>query len=153
MIPKLKRISGAPYLVLPPGTHWCTWAEIRNEFARNRQREFVLGGLTSAAKLLMNAGCKTIYVNGSFVTSKPEPDDFDACWDTTSVNQSILDPIFFDIDHPRDAQKRRFWGEFLPVDFRIEGGTSFFDLFQREKFTGKPKGILGIDLRRENDFE
>jgi hypothetical protein len=35
---------------------------------------------------LRDAGCKRVYLNGSFVTSKDEPGDFDACWDPTGVD-------------------------------------------------------------------
>ena len=29
----------------------------------------------------MGAGVEVLYLNGSFVTAKPDPGDYDACWD------------------------------------------------------------------------
>ena len=40
-----------------------------------------MAGLRAALESLKSAGCRTVYLNGSFVTSKEAPNDFDACWD------------------------------------------------------------------------
>jgi hypothetical protein len=126
---------------------------MRSRFAYNSQRRFICGGLGVATDLLRRSGCKAIYLNGSFVTSKDEPGDFDACWDTAGVNEAQLHPIFLEFDNECEAQKLKFWGEFFPVNFAIEGGTSLLEIFQKEKFTGKPKGLLAINLGFEDDFE
>ena len=94
-------------------------------------------------------GCRTAYVDGSFVTAKPLPMDFDACWAIDGVDADRLDPVFLDFSNSRARQKARFGGEFFPADLP-EGitGKTFLEFFQTDKETGAPKGIVAIDLRR-----
>lgn len=132
---------------LPPGIHKATWAEIENRLGTTPWRRFLLIGLREALDLLANAGCRTAYVDGSFVTSKLAPADFDACWTPHGVNLDALDPILLDFSKGRQAQKRRFGGELLPADSSADlSGTSYLDYFQRDPRTANPKGILAIDL-------
>jgi hypothetical protein len=98
---------------------------------------------------LREAGCRLVYLDGSFVTAKANPGDFDACWDVQNVNEERLDPAFWDFSHGRASQKQRFLGEFFPAQLP-EGATgrAFLHFFQISKATGEPKGILAIRLRR-----
>jgi hypothetical protein len=90
-----------------------------------------------------------VYVDGSFVTAKPQPDDFDACWDIHGVDPNALDPVFFDFANHRAAQKARFLGEFFPAQLPEGGsGRTFLEFFQADKNSGDPKGIIALDLRR-----
>jgi hypothetical protein len=61
-------------------------------------------------------------LDGSFVTTKERPGDFDACWDIRFVDDAVLDPTFLDFSQGRAAQKRRFLGEFFPAQLP-EGAT------------------------------
>ena len=99
--------------------------------------------------MLRAAGCRLIYLDGSFVTSKPEPGDFDACWGIEGVEVEKLDPIFLDFSDGRARQKERFLGEFFPADIP-EGltGKTFLEFFQTDKESGEPKGIVAIDIGR-----
>lgn len=109
----------------------------------------MLAGLRQGIEQLKAAGCETVYVDGSFVTAKPQPGDFDACWDVTNVNPSLLDPVFLDFGNRRAAQKARFLGEFFPAHFpNGTSGTTFLEFFQTDKSSGDPKGIVALDLRR-----
>jgi len=75
--------------------------------------------------------CRLVYLDGSFVTTKTHPGDFDACWDIQGVDQEALDPVFWDFSRGRAAQKRRFGGEFFPAQLP-EGATgrAFAEFFQ-----------------------
>ncbi len=108
----------------------------------------MLAGFREACELLRKAGCRLVYLDGSFVTTKPHPGDFDACWDIKDVDEDALDPIFWDFSQGRAAQKRRFLGEFFPAQLP-EGATgrAFVEFFQVNKLTGEPKGIVAIRLR------
>ena len=133
--------------LLPPGIHDCTWAEIVGRFGSSPYRQTVLAGLEEATRLLARAKCRRLYVDGSFVTRKPFPGDFDACWEPAGVDVSLLDPIFLDFRNHRAAQKARFRGElFLSTSVADGRGTTFLDFFQIDKATGKPKGIVALDL-------
>jgi len=109
----------------------------------------LLKGLREALEILKAAGCRLVYIDGSFVTSKAEPNDFDACWAISGVNIDMLDPILLDFSNSRARQKERFAGEFFPAE-APEGATgqTLLTFFQIDKETGDAKGILVIDLRK-----
>ncbi|APJ04239.1 hypothetical protein AXG55_10100 [Silvanigrella aquatica] len=46
----------------------------------NPRREALMIGLKSAIENFRQAGVKRIWIDGSFVTSKFEPNDIDGCW-------------------------------------------------------------------------
>ena len=106
-------------------------------------------GLNRALILLKQAGCTTVYIDGSFVTAKNEPNDYDCCWEPAGVDSKILDSTFRDFTPPgRARQKAKFGGEFF-ISSTIENATQkpFLDFFQTDRETGQPKGIVAIDLR------
>jgi hypothetical protein len=134
---------------LQPGIHWVTWRDMAASFGFTERRVWLIEGLREALILLKLAGCPTAYVDGSFVTAKPQPMDFDACWAIDGVDPQRLDPVFLDFSNSRARQKARFGGEFLPADL-AEGmtGKTFLEFFQTDKETGEPKGIVALNLRR-----
>ena len=67
--------------LLPPGVHWSGWDELGDRFGSNPWRRRLMSGLRAALENLASAGCSVVYINGSFVTSKDFPNDYDACWD------------------------------------------------------------------------
>ena len=132
---------------LPPGIHSATWDEIVQRYATNERREQLLSGLRPAIESLRAAGCKRMYLDGSFVTDKDAPGDFDACWEVSGVDAGLLDAELLDFSDRRAAQKARYGGELFPAEAAAEpAGTVFLDYFQRDRATGDPKGIIAIEL-------
>ena len=84
---------------LPPGIHWATWQELVDRYGKTPHRRTLLAGLKSALDALRVAGCQIVYIDGSFVTAKHVPNDFDACWDIDGVDPTLLDPILLIFDH------------------------------------------------------
>lgn len=149
MLPIFQKLSGAPWRILPPGEHPATLEEIKSLLAFNPHRLNLFQGLESAAILLAQSGCKYLYLDGSYVTEKDIPSDFDACWDMNEVNFNTLDSIFWDIKEGTAAQKARFGGELYPNCIELDSGLLFKDFFKNEKHTNKEKGIILIDLQAE----
>jgi len=88
---------------MPPGEHVATWPEIVGRFGWNTRRRELLEGLRLALSELQKAGCKRVYVDGSFVTDKDEPNDYDGCWEEAgvaipSLHAGLLDLRFFQRD-------------------------------------------------------
>lgn len=134
---------------LPSGVHWASWAEIEARFGQTAHRRRLLRGFREAIDQLREAGCKAAYLDGSFVTSKAVPGDFDACWDVFDVDPDKIDPVFLDFGNQRAAQKSRFGGEFFPAQLpEGDSGKTFLEFFQTDKDTGNAKGILGVDPGR-----
>ena len=147
MLPSYVSIAGAPWPVLPPGVHPAMLAEIEERYTYNAKRRQLFQGLMDASANLVQARCSSLYLDGSFVSDKPIPDDFDACWDPIGVSPQHLDPVFFQFANERTAQKNKFGGEFFPSTTRADAhGRTYFEFFQVEKFTGQPKGIVLINL-------
>lgn len=147
MIPSLIPLPGSPWPLLPPGIHQATLEEVELAFATNAWRRQLFSGLVDAAGRLRTAGCQTIFLDGSYVTGKPRPGDFDCCWDPAGVSRLNLDPVFRNFKNGRAAQKRAFKGEFFPSSmFCVDVGKGFIDFFQLDRFTGKKKGIISISL-------
>ena len=132
--------------VLPTGEHAASWDDVLDRFGWNVTRRRQLDGLVEALALLAEAGCRRVWLNGSFVTAKDEPGDFDAVWDPDGVDTDRLDPIFFDLAGGRQEQKRRFFGELFPDWTESGSGLRFAEFFQRDRVHGF-KGIVVIDPR------
>jgi hypothetical protein len=136
---------------LPAGIDFCTWDEFLARFDTTVQRSRLIEGLKNAMEYLRAAGCRTIYINGSFVTDKLNPNDFDACWDAEGVDINYLRtnaPTLLYLYDKRAAQKAKYRGELFPSELLAdETGMTFLDLFQLDKKQNR-KGIISIDLVR-----
>jgi hypothetical protein len=132
---------------LPPGVHFASWDEIVARFGGSVWRRRLLTGLKNALGSLKTAGCSVVYIDGSFVTAKVRPGDFDACWEEVGVDPDLLDPVLLEFSNKRAAQKAKFQGELFPASDAADlHGNSFITFFQTDKATGDPKGIIAIDL-------
>lgn len=135
---------------LPYGIHDAEWEEFVARFGLSPRRQFLLTGLRDALDQLAKAGCGTVYVDGSFATSKAFPLDYDACYDVDGVDPALLDPVFRDMANGRRAQKRKYGGEFLPATaLHAATGFGFLEFFQMDR-NGRPKGIVRLALKRIN---
>jgi len=106
MIPALVTIdSETPWDMLPAGIHLTTLPEIEARFTQTPHRKRLFDGFCMAASNLQAAGCSTVYLDGSFVTEKHHPNDFDATWEPTGVDPYKLDPVLLDFKNKREAQK------------------------------------------------
>ena len=133
--------------LLPPDIHWATWREFVSRYGINPRRRQLMAGLRAALDNLKAAGCKTVYLDGSFVTRKEVPNDFDACWEEAGVDPTALDPVLLTFDPGRVTQKAKYMGELFPASAIADGdGFSFLEFFQTDREAGRPKGIVAIDL-------
>ena len=150
MIPDHIRLAGSFWHVLPSGIHYATLAEVEARFASNPRRRVQFKGFVAALTNLRAAGCRRAFLDGSFVTTKPRPGDFDACWDPEGVDFTLLDPVILNLHGSRMAQKVKYHGELFPyMNVADQAGTFFIDFFQVVRGTGDRKGIVAIDLRTE----
>jgi hypothetical protein len=88
-----------------------------------------------------------VLLDGSYVSSKALPGDYDACWEPDGVDFGKLDPVFAEFANGRTSQKAKFKGEFFPSTMvAADIGRVFVEFFQVDRFTGNRKGILSISI-------
>lgn len=131
---------------LPPGMHQATWEEVIERLGWNPQREPLLAGLQKALDDLKAAGCTRAWLNGSFVTDKNYPNDFDLCWDMEGADLERLNPALEDVEPPRRLQKTRYRGDVLPNVIEGNSGQPFLDFFQQDPESGVSRGIIQLNL-------
>lgn len=134
---------------LPIGIHWSTIEEVKAKLCFSNKRKQLVLGLEEAILSLKHAGCEKIYLDGSFCTIKENPNDIDVCWEVENVDLDLLiiiEPVLFEFDLGRKAQKERFGCEFFPAQFIAEPpDKTYIDFFQQDR-DGNPKGIIGIKI-------
>lgn len=131
---------------LPPGEHLATLEEVDSVFGHStEQRKKLMAGLRAGASNLQAAGVCRIWINGSFVTEKADPNDIDGCWEyTTGIALEKVDPVF--LSESRAPMKTKYGLEFFP-GFIIEGdsGLPFPKFFQVNR-ENESKGIIVVNL-------
>ncbi|WP_339706057.1 hypothetical protein [Algoriphagus aquimarinus] len=133
---------------LPKGIHLMTLENFELQFGYNDRRRKLIEGLKEGIKNLKDCGCITIYIDGSFVTKKENPGDFDACWDHEGVDLSKLKnryPVLLDFSNSRRNQKDKYGGEFFLAKREAAPFAIFLDFFQTDR-NGFSKGIVQINL-------
>ena len=142
MIPKFTKEG-----LLPPGVHYASFEEVKNRYGSNTYRIMLLKGLKLAIDSLRFAGCRQIFLDGSFISNIDLPGDFDACWDLHGVDPNIIDPVLLDFSNNRASQKAKYGGELFPSNFQAnKTGRTFLEFFQIDKNLSILKGIICIKL-------
>lgn len=97
--------------------------------------------------MLRNAGCSVLFVDGSFVSDKKLPGDWDGCFCTTGLDWSKADPLLADVLANRAAIQKKYRADLFPADCRErDSGVTFLEFFQKDD-EGRPKGIVALELR------
>lgn len=145
MIPDFTNANKTPWPVLPPGIWDATLKDVKERFVYNERRSDLYNGLLLGVENLFNAGCPQLFLDGSYVTGKPQPNDYEICWDSRFVNPDILDPIFLQFNNGTIDQKIKYKGEFFPALWiEANSGKPFIEFFQIDKYSAQPKGIIRI---------
>mgnify|MGYP006427734865 CR=1 FL=1 len=123
MIPKFNKNG-----LLPLGSHTVTLSQIEKQYTYNYHRKKLFVGFKRGINSLRKAGCQIVYLDGSYITDKALPNDFDACWDTQGVDINMLlniEPVLLQFNNLRAAQKAKFHGEFFPAQSQAENTNPF----------------------------
>ena len=132
---------------LPLGEHNAGWCDVAGCFGGNRHRAHLLDGLLAACRNLAGAGCSELLLDGSFVTAKLLPRDYDGAWEPAGVDLDLLDPILLDFRNRRVAMKAKYLGDLFPASSLAAPGVVYRDFFKTDR-NGVEKGIVLIDLGR-----
>ena len=132
---------------LPAGEHLASINEVEIVYGTSTdRRKELMKGLREAISNLETAGVRTVWINGSFVTSKKDPNDIDGCWEyNSSIDINILDPVFLG---NRAEMKKKYGLDFFIANYiEAESGLPFPKFFQKNR-DGDPKGIIIVKLGR-----
>jgi hypothetical protein len=144
MVPKL--VSQGIRKVLPEGEHEVTWDELRARFGQGSRRQKILGKIREAGMMLRDAGALVLYIDGSFATDKPVPDDWDGLFPTENLNWTKADPLLMDIRKNREIIAEKYMADLFPASwYEGNSGEPFLSFFQRDK-KDRPKGLLVLKL-------
>lgn len=137
------------YGCLPPGIHVATMEAIRKRFAYNPKRKQLFFRFQSVVAMLASSDCPEVFLNGSFITSKEEPNDYDMCWEPCGIKATKEVRIL--LQNPQNL-KQQFLGDIRP---RIPSPPYQIDLVDHWQTDagGEAKGIIRINLRKDNDQE
>ena len=130
--------------MLPEGEHHTSWAEFCERFVWNEHRVELAAKLAAAGRTLRRAGCTRLWINGSFVTSEPYPNDVDVLYNAREVRPVLLDPAFRDKVVRRDV----YGGDYLAIDMdhhTPSNPVGLMRFFQADR-DGQPKGIVVLSL-------
>jgi len=130
---------------LPPGEYHATVAEVVARFpptTRERQElnQALQDVVLALKKLPSQAPDMIVYINGSFITSKPSPNDIDM----------LILTDFFAERHIKAYLNQEAPLAFLALDLyaeRVTGGTSatIINVFSFTR-NNRPKGIIVLDM-------
>lgn len=132
---------------LPIGEHTVSWPVFKARYGTNPKRNAILAQIELWLVHMKQAGCRTVFIDGSFICKKADPGDFDACWDNTGVDAKTLSPLLLDqTPAGRKAIKDTFGGDIKP-DMACPPGSirPYLKFFQTDR-DGNRKGIVRIDL-------
>lgn len=141
MIPDFDSSTGN----LPAGVHQAPWDEVVQRFGHNQHRSRLVDGLRAALRSLAEAGCRSVILDGSFVSTKEFPEDYDGAWDPRDVDPDLLDPVLLRFSRRRAAMKSKFLGELFPATFLAAPGVTYREFFMKDR-NGTPKGVVKINL-------
>jgi hypothetical protein len=132
---------------LPSGEHQATLDEIEERYGLSSvRRKKLMQGLRDAVQNFETSGVKILWINGSFITGKNEPNDIDGCWEYhAGVDLNKLDPVFISTAG-RTAMKNKYGLDFFIANYvELGSGLPFPKFFQKNR-DGDPKGIIVIKL-------
>lgn len=141
--------------LLDAGIHPLSVEELKqltvDGFPSSKRRKVLFGGLTVYLELLENTGLKsTIWVDGSFMCAKNEPDDIDlvVVYDAESVDslsESTL-PVINNLLN-RNFASARFGVDVFKVESDDQEGLNYWmRTFGTQRDERTPKGLAALRL-------
>ena len=155
MIPDFDENGNLP--PVPQRIWWATLMQIKERFGKGKKRAMLFEHLIRLSTILRRGGCRTLYLDGSFITDKHLPSDYDCCFERHEVNNETKALIF---PTPQDyAYLNWYLQETYKADIfycdeqydfdRIGNRpVTYLDFLQQNR--GTAKGIIAIDLIKEN---
>lgn len=122
-----------------------TLTEFEQHFVRNEWRKERFKNALIFFEIFCACGCSTVFIGGSFVSTKINPDDIDLCFDLQDVDYDKLGevfPEFFDFNKIGEIQ-RNFKCHILHFD---NANLQYLHMLEKD-LDGYQKGLVKINLK------
>lgn len=131
-----------------------SFEEFQQHFGTNQQRKEKIRTAVSFIKIFASCGCKAVYIAGSFVSTKKDPEDIDICFDLTGIDEEKLERIFPGFNGPNRYMvigKIRRESACHLFTFNNDDGFAL-ELLQTDRYF-YPKGLVRINLEKEFTYD
>jgi hypothetical protein len=136
---------------LPPGVHEATVKDVEQRFAYNTKRKVLFARLFEVCEILGGANCPRLYLDGSFITKKEEPNDYDLCYEWEGM---VHTSEFEQFLRNRKTAKERYLGD---IFIRMPQPPYYFDHVEDWQTDSRQddvvKGIIQISLRSKDSAQ
>jgi len=133
---------------LPEGIYEATLGEFEKRFAHTVWRKKLFDRMLVLINDLRTIGCRTLFVDGSYVTNTRIPHDYDACWDNRSIDTGKFQQYPGLNPQNRAVQKRLYYNGCFPAFIReTRSGMLFIDFSQTDKESKMKKGIVKLEIQ------
>jgi hypothetical protein len=132
---------------LPAGEHVATWPELEASFGTSIKRKYLLRGLGSVVQGLRLRGVVTIWVDGSFVTSKVRPSDVDVIYVPPPGTDHLgaWGPLSFaNHEQLKEAFAVDLWPYPAPQSDGAGGEITILEFFTKDR-DDRPKGYVRLE--------
>lgn len=126
-----------------------TLVEFEEQFGTTALRKQKIRNATRYFEIFSSCGCTTVYIGGSFVSTKKNPADIDVCFDVTNIDDEKLKKLFPEFFGPNRINKLGEIRRELKCHLFIfdQDNTRFFEFLQYDR-EGNPKGLVKISLKK-----
>ena len=107
---------------LPPGVHTTTWPLFVKRFGKTDHRRRLISGLKRALDSLKWGGCLRAYIDGSFVTDKERPGDYE--WVVAQMPAE-----YFARYHEMTRWMEQMWYVHGHINFALISGAALSDFY------------------------
>lgn len=128
-----------------------TYEEFKKHFGTNPKRMQQINNALVFFMIFNSCNCKTVYIDGSFVSKKEYPEDIDLCFDITDLDEEKLKrefPSFFDPNQLGKIHKETK----CHILFFSTKDTTLLDLLKKDR-DGNPKGLVKLDLKDLKSYD
>jgi hypothetical protein len=128
--------------------------EFQQQFGTNMSRIEKIKAATQFFKKFSSCGCKAVYIGGSFVSKKKDPEDIDLLFDLTEADSEKLEwelPELLSHNHKNKIGtiRRNLKCHIFTFDKRDQ---RLLDILLRDR-KGYPKGMVKINLQNEFNYD
>jgi hypothetical protein len=122
-----------------------TVEEFEQHFGTNEWRKQRIKNALIFFELFSDCGCNTVYIGGSFISTKVHPDDIDLCFDLQDVDYDKVGEVFPDFfDHNKIGEIHRDLK--CHILYFDKNNLQYLHMLEKDK-NDYPKGLVKINLK------